>query len=84
MKITTDSPELTAYALGELDEARTSAAAAGTVVSGRLEKVADDPPVYVDVAHNRAGATALAEALPEVQTLPHGWLLFVLIHFGMP
>lgn len=52
--------------LGELDEARTAAAAAGTVVSGRLEKVADDPPVYVDVAHNRAGAAALAEALPEV------------------
>ena len=31
-----------------------------------MEKVAEDPPTFFDVAHNPAGAAALAEALPEV------------------
>jgi dihydrofolate synthase/folylpolyglutamate synthase len=30
----------------------------------RLERVLDDPPVLIDVAHNPAGAAALAAALP--------------------
>jgi dihydrofolate synthase/folylpolyglutamate synthase len=35
-------------------------------IPGRLEQVAEEPPVFVDVAHNPDGAAALAEALPEV------------------
>jgi dihydrofolate synthase/folylpolyglutamate synthase len=35
-------------------------------VPGRLERVAEAPPTFVDVAHNPDGAAALAEALPEV------------------
>ena len=35
-------------------------------VPGRLERLAEAPPVFVDVAHNPDGAAALAEALPEV------------------
>ncbi len=31
---------------------------------GRLEKVLDNPPVYIDGAHNPAGAAALAAAIP--------------------
>jgi dihydrofolate synthase/folylpolyglutamate synthase len=39
---------------------------AAIVVPARLELVADDPPTFLDVAHNADGAAALAEALPEV------------------
>jgi len=35
-------------------------------VPGRLELIAEDPPTYVDAAHNPAGAAALAESLPAV------------------
>jgi dihydrofolate synthase/folylpolyglutamate synthase len=35
-------------------------------VPGRLEQVADDPPVFVDVAHNRPGAAALAASVPRI------------------
>ena len=35
-------------------------------VPGRLERVAEDPPVYLDAAHNPDGAAALAEGLSEV------------------
>lgn len=52
--------------LGELDPRRVEEVAARIVVPGRLERVADDPPVYHDAAHNPDGAAALAEALPEV------------------
>ncbi len=52
--------------LGDLDPDRVGEAAAGIVVPGRLEMVGEDPPVLVDVAHNRSGAAALARALPEV------------------
>lgn len=52
--------------LGEIDEAAIARAGAGLVIPGRLERVGDDPPTYVDVAHNRSGAAALAAALPEV------------------
>ena len=36
------------------------------IVPGRLELLADEPPVFIDAAHNPDGARALAEALPEV------------------
>jgi dihydrofolate synthase/folylpolyglutamate synthase len=52
--------------LGRLDPARVAAVAAGIEIPGRLERVADDPPVYLDAAHNPQGATALAESLPEI------------------
>jgi dihydrofolate synthase / folylpolyglutamate synthase len=52
--------------LGELDPERVAAVAAAVEIPGRLEKVADDPPTYLDAAHNPDGATALAEALPEI------------------
>lgn len=52
--------------LGELDEEATARAASRLVIPGRLERVGDDPPVFVDVAHNRPGAAALAAALPEI------------------
>jgi len=52
--------------LGRLDPAATGRAERGLVIPGRLELIAEDPPTYVDVAHNRAGAAALARALPEV------------------
>jgi dihydrofolate synthase / folylpolyglutamate synthase len=53
--------------LGEpLDVERVAAVAADVEVPGRLERVADDPPVFLDAAHNADGAAALAEALPEL------------------
>jgi len=52
--------------LGEVDGRRVREVAANLVVPGRLERVADDPPVYLDAAHNPDGAAALAEALPGV------------------
>jgi dihydrofolate synthase / folylpolyglutamate synthase len=50
--------------LGALDPERVAAVAAGLLVPGRLELIADSPPTYVDAAHNPDGAAALAEALP--------------------
>ncbi len=50
--------------LGELDPERVAAVAATVAVPGRLELIAEGPPVYVDAAHNPDGARALAEALP--------------------
>jgi dihydrofolate synthase/folylpolyglutamate synthase len=52
--------------LGELDPGAVAAVAATLAVPGRLERVAADPPIYVDAAHNPDGAAALAEALPAV------------------
>jgi dihydrofolate synthase/folylpolyglutamate synthase len=52
--------------LGELDRGRVAEVAAGLAIPGRLERIADGPPTYVDVAHNPDGAAALAEALPEI------------------
>jgi dihydrofolate synthase / folylpolyglutamate synthase len=40
--------------------------AATLTVPGRLELLAEEPPTFVDVAHNPDGARALAESLPEV------------------
>lgn len=40
--------------------------AAEVTVPGRLELIAEDPPTYLDAAHNPAGAAALAESLPAI------------------
>jgi dihydrofolate synthase/folylpolyglutamate synthase len=48
-----------------LDPARVAGVAASLTIPGRLEPVAEDPPTFVDVAHNPDGARALAEALPD-------------------
>jgi dihydrofolate synthase/folylpolyglutamate synthase len=52
--------------LGELDPERVASVAARIEIPGRFERIAGDPPVYLDAAHNPQGAAALAEALPEV------------------
>ena len=39
-------------------------------IPGRLERIADDPPTFVDAAHNPDGAAALAEALPALRRPP--------------
>jgi dihydrofolate synthase/folylpolyglutamate synthase len=52
--------------LGEVDPVRVRAVAAEIEIPGRLERVADDPPTYLDAAHNPEGAAALADALSEV------------------
>ena len=52
--------------LGEVDPERVAAVAAGILVPGRLERIAESPPTYVDAAHNPDGAAALAEALPGI------------------
>lgn len=58
--------------LGGLDRERVAAVAAAVAVPGRLERVADDPPTYLDAAHNPDGAAALAESLPELAAPSHG------------
>jgi len=50
--------------LGELDPERVERVAATVSVPGRLERIAADPPTFLDAAHNPDGAAALAEALP--------------------
>jgi dihydrofolate synthase/folylpolyglutamate synthase len=52
--------------LGELDPARIAEVAAAVTVPGRLERIATQPPTFVDAAHNPDGIAALAEALPGV------------------
>ncbi|HET9197685.1 MAG TPA: cyanophycin synthetase [Solirubrobacterales bacterium] len=49
-----------------LDPGRVGEVAAELVVPGRLERIAEQPPTYLDAAHNPAGAGALARSLPEV------------------
>jgi dihydrofolate synthase/folylpolyglutamate synthase len=49
--------------LGELDPVKTAAAAAATRVPGRFEQISDDPPTFLDGAHNPGGMEALADAL---------------------
>ncbi len=49
-----------------LDTDRVAEVAEAVSIPGRLERVVEDPPTYLDVAHNPAGAAALAEALPGV------------------
>jgi dihydrofolate synthase/folylpolyglutamate synthase len=50
--------------LGELDPQLVARVAATVPVPGRLERIAEAPPTFVDAAHNPDGAAALAEALP--------------------
>ena len=52
--------------LGELARERVAAVAASLTVPGRLERISERPPTYLDAAHNPDGAAALAEALPGV------------------
>jgi dihydrofolate synthase / folylpolyglutamate synthase len=52
--------------LGELDLERAAEVGSSLAIPGRLERLADDPPVFVDAAHNPDGAAALAEALAEI------------------
>jgi dihydrofolate synthase / folylpolyglutamate synthase len=49
--------------LGELDRERVAAVSAEIEIPGRLERVAEAPPTYLDAAHNPDGAAALADAL---------------------
>jgi dihydrofolate synthase/folylpolyglutamate synthase len=52
--------------LGELDPARVAEVAAEIEIPGRFERIATEPPVYVDAAHNPEAAAVLAEALTEI------------------
>lgn len=52
--------------LGRLDGDAVATVAASVTVPGRLELIAERPPVFVDAAHNPAGAAALAQSLPAV------------------
>lgn len=52
--------------LGELDPNLMVSVAATLTIPGRLERIADDPPTYLDAAHNPDGAAALAEGLGEI------------------
>lgn len=47
-----------------LQAERVAEVAAAVTVPGRLELLAEQPPTYVDAAHNPAGAAALAQSLP--------------------
>jgi dihydrofolate synthase / folylpolyglutamate synthase len=50
----------------EIDPERVVAVGEKIEIPGRLEQVEDDPPVFLDAAHNPDGAGALAEALAEI------------------
>jgi dihydrofolate synthase / folylpolyglutamate synthase len=50
--------------LGHLDRELATQVAAAVAIPGRLERVAERPPTYLDVAHNPEGAAALAQSLP--------------------
>jgi dihydrofolate synthase / folylpolyglutamate synthase len=52
--------------LGDLDPTAVTSVATTLTVPGRLEQVGDDPPAFIDVAHNPDGAAALAEGLTEI------------------
>ena len=52
--------------LGRLDPGLATQVAASVTVPGRLELLAEQPPTYLDAAHNPAGAAALAKSLPAV------------------
>jgi dihydrofolate synthase/folylpolyglutamate synthase len=56
--------------LGELDPQRVAAVAAEIAIPGRLERIGEDPPTFLDAAHNPDGARALAEALSELTEGP--------------
>jgi dihydrofolate synthase / folylpolyglutamate synthase len=50
----------------KLDPERVAEVAGAVTVPGRLEQIAERPPIYLDAAHNPDGARALARSLPEV------------------
>jgi len=50
--------------LGRFDPELAKEVAASVTVPGRLEQIAGPPAVFVDAAHNPAGAAALARSLP--------------------
>jgi dihydrofolate synthase / folylpolyglutamate synthase len=52
--------------LGRLDPGRAAEVAAAVTIPGRLEQVAEGPAIFIDAAHNPAGAAALAGSLPAV------------------
>lgn len=52
--------------LGEVSPEKARAAVASLAIPGRLEEIAESPLVLADVAHNPAGARALARSLPEL------------------
>jgi dihydrofolate synthase/folylpolyglutamate synthase len=52
--------------LGQLDPKRVAQVGVTVAIPGRLERIAERPPVFVDAAHNPDGAKALAQALPSV------------------
>jgi dihydrofolate synthase / folylpolyglutamate synthase len=52
--------------LGKFCASLVGEVAATLTVPGRLERVAEDPPAFFDVAHNPDGAAALAEGLGQV------------------
>lgn len=52
--------------LGEVSRHKSEQAVSSLVIHGRLEQIGDQPSVFADVAHNPAGARALAASLPEV------------------
>jgi dihydrofolate synthase/folylpolyglutamate synthase len=56
--------------LGRVEPEPVAEVAATLEVPGRLERIAEGPPTFVDVAHNPDGARALAEALAEVAPPP--------------
>jgi len=53
-------------AIGNVDPDRAVTAIAGLELPGRLERLPGEPPLFLDSAHNPAGAAALAEAIPEL------------------
>jgi dihydrofolate synthase/folylpolyglutamate synthase len=53
--------------LGSVDAPTVAAVAAEVSVPGRLERIADEPPTFIDAAHNPDGAAALAEALSAIR-----------------
>ncbi|HET8862802.1 MAG TPA: cyanophycin synthetase [Solirubrobacterales bacterium] len=50
--------------LGGLDRGCVADVAATVEIPGRLERIGNEPPTYLDAAHNPDGARALAEAIP--------------------
>jgi len=52
--------------LGRFDPDLAIAVAASVTVPGRLEQLSERPPVFIDAAHNPAGAAALARSVPVV------------------
>lgn len=55
--------ELTRALLGDVDQATVRRALAGLRLPGRSERLAGNPPVILDAAHNPDGAAALADGL---------------------